>query len=83
MRTMFTILAGPLAIIIMETKIPVYMPDEEVQKFLVFQKHYKPISILVENQVFEQKNATILLDFDKDGVLKSVRRQDYLFTVRA
>jgi hypothetical protein len=67
----------------METRIPVFMPDAEVKKFLVFQKHYEPISILVDNGVFEQKNATILLDFDKDGVLKSVRRQDYLFTVRA
>jgi hypothetical protein len=63
--------------------IPVYMPDEEVKRFLVFQQHYQPISILVDNGVFEQKNATILLDFDKDGVLKSVRRQDYLFSARA
>jgi len=62
--------------------IPVFMPDDEVKKFLVFQQFYQPISILVENGVFEQKNATILLDFDKDGELKGIRRHDYLFTVR-
>jgi len=67
----------------METKIPVFMPDEEVKQFLIFQKHFEPISLLVNNGVFEQKNATILLDFDKDGVLKSVRRQDFLFSARA
>ena len=63
-------------------RIPVYLPDEEVKKFMIFQEFFEPISILVQNHVFEQKNATILLDFDKDGVIRSVRRQDFLYTSR-
>lgn len=63
-------------------KIPVYIPDEDAKKFLVFQQYFEPISILLDAKVFEQRNATILIDFDKDGVLRSVRRQDFLYSFR-
>lgn len=63
-------------------KIPVFMPDADVKRFLVFQEYYQPICLLIESEVFESKNATILLDFDKMGVLRSIRRQDFLYTSR-
>jgi hypothetical protein len=62
------------------TKIAVYVADEEASKFLLFQEHFDVFSTLLESQVFEQKNATILLDFDYLGVLQSVRRNDYLYS---
>jgi excinuclease UvrABC helicase subunit UvrB len=63
-------------------QIPVYLPDEEVKKFMVFQEFYVPIVLMIESDVFKQKNATILLDFDKLGVLRSIRREDMLYTSR-
>lgn len=63
-------------------KIPVYLPDAEVKQFMVFQEFYAPIVLMIESDVFKQKNATILLDFDKFGVLRSIRREDMLYTSR-
>lgn len=63
-------------------KIPIYILDAEAKKFLVFQQYYEPIALLIDKKVFEQKNATISLDFDKFGVLRSIRRQDFLFSSR-
>ena len=59
--------------------IPVYLPDDEVKKFLVFQEFYDQVMTLVASKVFEQKDCTILLDFDNRGTLMKVRRNDVLF----
>lgn len=63
-------------------KIPIYMPDDQVKKFLEFQEHYEIFKLLLDRGAFEQKNCTVLLDFDRFGVLKSIRRNDFLYTTR-
>ncbi len=63
-------------------QIPVFMPDADVKRFLVFQEYYQPFVLMIEKEVFKQKNATILLDFDRFGVLRTIRRQDFLYTSR-
>ncbi len=62
-------------------KIPVYMPDAEVKQFLAFQQYFRPISVLIEAKVFEEKNSTVLLDFDHLGTLVKVRRNDVLWRI--
>lgn len=67
----------------METEnIAIFIPDEDAKKFLLFQEHYDIFTLLLEKGVFTNKNATILLDFDKFGELKSIRRNDFLFSTR-
>jgi len=63
--------------------IPIYIPDDQAKQFLIFQQYYEPFVLLIEKKVFEQKNATISLDFDKFGVLRAIRRQDFLYSSRA
>lgn len=63
-------------------KIPIFLPNEEAKKFLLFQQYYLPFMLMVEKGVFDQKNATVSLDFDKNGVLRSIRRADFLYTER-
>lgn len=63
-------------------KIPVFIPDVEAKQFLIFQQYYEPFVLLIEKKVFEQKNATVSLDFDKLGVLRAIRRQDFLYSSR-
>ncbi len=63
----------------METKIAIYIPDEEAKKFLIFQQYYDLFNLLLSQKVFEQKGATITLHFDKHGVLRSINRQDILY----
>lgn len=63
-------------------EIAVYMPDEDAKKFLEFQKHYQIFSILLEKGVFNQKNASISLNFDSNGVLQTIQRADFLYAKR-
>lgn len=63
----------------METKIAIYIPDEEAKKFLMFQEYYDVFSLMLEHKVFEQKGATLLLHFDKFGKLRNISRQDVLY----
>lgn len=61
-------------------EVAVYLPDEQAKKFLIFQEYYEPFSLLVDKQVFEQKNAVVSLFFDHNSVLQSIKRSDYLFS---
>lgn len=63
-------------------EIAVYMPDEDAKKFLEFQKHYSVFNILLEKGVFNQKNASISLNFDSNGVLQTIQRADFLYAKR-
>lgn len=57
-----------------------FLIPTEVQKFLLFQEYYELFNILLTHKVFEQKNATVLIDFDHEGILKSIRRNDYMYS---
>jgi len=61
-------------------KIPIYIPDEDAKKFIEFQKHYDAFTILVNGGVFDQKNASVTLQFDALGVLQKIQRSDYLYS---
>lgn len=62
---------------IIQTKI--YLIPEEASKFLIFQKFYEPISKMIDTGVFEQKNATLKMYFDHDGILQTIARDDILY----
>jgi len=61
-------------------EVAVYLPDEDVKKFILFQKHYELFSLLLVKGVFEQKNAAISLHFDQNGVLQTIQRADFLYS---
>lgn len=63
-------------------KIAVYIPDEDAQKFLLFQQYYDVFSLLVENGVFDIKNGSAALHFDKNGELLAINRADILYSRR-
>lgn len=56
------------------------MTDQDIEKFKVFMEHYDKISLMLEAGVFDQKKATIALNFDHLGQLCSIQRADFLFT---
>lgn len=49
---------------------------------LVPQEYYNMFMLMIQRGVFKQKNATVSLDFDKNGTLAAIRRNDFLFSVR-
>ncbi len=63
-------------------KIPVYMPDEDAKKYILFLKHYDMFDLLLKKGVFEQRNASITLHFDSSGILQAINRSDILFSKR-
>lgn len=63
-------------------KIDIYIPNEEAQQFLLFKQNYEKFIIMLSSGVFNQKSATILLDFDASGELRGIRRQDSLYTYK-
>lgn len=62
------------------TEITIFATNDMAKKFLIFQKYFDVFNVLLESKVFEQKKATVTLDFDHEGVLQSVRRADFLYT---
>lgn len=62
---------------VIETKL--FLIPEEAHKFLLFQKYYEPISKMIDAGVFEQRNVTLNMYFDHDGVLQTIGRSDVLY----
>ena len=62
--------------------IAIFIPDEEAKKFLLFQEHFALFSTLLTAGVFDQKNASIVLNFDNNGVLQVIERKDRLYSRR-
>ncbi len=60
-------------------EIEIFMTTEEAEKFKLFQKHFDTFNLMVERQVFDQKGATITLNFDKFGILRNIGRADFLY----
>tara|TARA_R110000868_G_scaffold86958_1_gene243522 strand:- start:11671 stop:11889 length:219 start_codon:yes stop_codon:yes gene_type:complete len=63
-------------------KIAVYIPDEEAQKFLLFQRYYEQFSLLVDSGVFDVRNGSVVLHYDKSGGLMAINRADVLYSKR-
>lgn len=56
------------------------LTEEDAAKFVKFMEYYDMFNLLLRSNVFEQKRATIALNFDHNGILKSIQRADFLFT---
>lgn len=61
-------------------EVAVYLPDEDAQKWLLFQEHYDLFNLLLNKGVFNQKNAAISLHFDQFGNLSTIQRSDFLYS---
>lgn len=57
----------------------IYLIPEEAGKFLLFQQYYDPFLVMINSGMFQQRNATIKVYFDGDGVLQTIARDDVLY----
>lgn len=60
--------------------IDIYIPDEDAQKFILFKKYFDVFSILLEKGVFNQKSASVHLNFDHLGTLQTIQREDMMYS---
>jgi len=63
-------------------KIPIYIADDEAVKFLLFQEYYETFMVLINSRVFDVRNGSVTLNFDKNGTLKTINRSDILYSYR-
>lgn len=62
--------------------ITIILTTNDAEKFKLFQKYYDNFGTLLDSKVFEQKNACISLNFDNEGVIKTIERKDILYNAR-
>jgi len=65
-----------------QAKIAIYVPNEEAQQFLLFQEYYNQFVLLVEHGVFDVRNGSVVLHFDKHGDVLAINRADILYSKR-
>lgn len=53
-------------------KIPVFVPDEELKIYL----------LLKQAGVFDVRNGSVTINFDKNGAVGSITRSDCLYSYR-
>lgn len=64
----------------MLNKIPVFLSDEDSKKFAQFMEHYELLSTLMDSGICAMKNANVTLHFDTLGHLRTIHRNDVLYT---
>lgn len=64
----------------MNKDITIFLTEEEAKKFVLFQKHFNDFMLLVDKQVFDQKNCAVTMHFDQFGTLQTIQRADFLYS---
>ena len=63
-------------------KVAVYVADADAAKFILFQQHFEPFSVMLDCGVFDIRNGSAILHFDQNGTLQAVNRADVLYSRR-
>lgn len=64
----------------MDKQTILYLDEPTANKFVLFQQYYSPFTIMLEHRVFDQKACAITLHFDKQGLLRTIARNDMLYS---
>lgn len=72
------------------SEITIFATDETARQFVLFQEHLQEFNLflqyrqefnlLIQKNVFNQRSATISIDFDHLGILQNIRRNDFLYS---
>lgn len=52
---------------------------QDTKRFIEFQKHYGKIVKLIDSGVFDIRNGSSVLHFDRNGSINRIERHDNLF----
>lgn len=61
-------------------EIAIYLTQDEAEEFKEFQKHYEIFTLLINKNVFDQKNSSVTMHFDHQGTLRTIQRADVLYS---
>jgi len=65
------------------SEVTIFLTPIDAEKYKKFLKFYDTFSFLEEKKVFEQKGASITLNFDALGKIGSITRSDVLYLSNA
>lgn len=63
-------------------QVTIFLTPIDAELFKKFQKHHTLFKLLVERGVFDQANASVMLNFDEHGEISTIQRQDFLYSAR-
>jgi hypothetical protein len=63
----------------MNEQTTIFLIPEEAKKFLEFQKNYKSFMLLLEKGVFNIRNGAAVINFDSNGQISTIDRNDVLY----
>lgn len=63
-------------------EVNIFLTPLDAELFKKFQKHHQLFKLLVEQGVFDNKNANIMINFDVNGEIGSIERHDILYSKR-
>lgn len=63
----------------MNQEITIFLTPIDAEKYKQFLQYYDIFTFLLEKKVFEQKGASIVLNFDNKGQIGSITRNDVLY----
>lgn len=61
------------------TSTLIWLDNSSAEQFVLFQKYFASINLLIEKRIFDQKAAVIQLHFDKQGEIVNITRNDLLY----
>lgn len=66
----------------MSEEVTIILTTPEAVMFREYQKDYELFNLLKSHGIFNQKNASITLNFDHNGILQNIQRQDFIYSKR-
>lgn len=58
--------------------IPIFIPNEEAEKFLLFQKHYELFVLMEKSGALGIKYGKCVINF-KDGVIENITKEEVVY----
>jgi hypothetical protein len=63
----------------MKDEITIFLSPIDAERYKQFLQYYDIFTLLVDKKVFEQKSAAITINFDNQGHIGTITRNDVLF----
>lgn len=66
----------------MDSKTPIYLSDNDIERFKAFLEHYALFNLMLDRGVFNVKNGSVIMDFDRNSTLQTIRFTGFMYSKR-
>lgn len=61
-------------------EITIFLTENDAIQYRLFQQHYKTFMLLMNKGVFDIRKGNAILSFDHEGILQTIRREDFMYS---